>query len=653
MKVSWMRRWLCGREPNPPVWPDTDESKVIVVSPQDCQDPETVKALQEQISDPYDPNSTNMGKTLIPKGTFTSANHFSSRRRAVLFKPGTYDIDLEVGYYSQVLGLGSSSSDVVFEDVKKGNDIIEERYGIFVPALDRHVCPWGLCLNTFWRSAENFSSNVTGRSKQYTGLDQGLGLQWAVSQAAPLRRVHARQGLTLGDGAAYASGGFVANLKVEGITNQVAQQQFCHRNVQFTEGVQHGAWSLVFSGCTDQDNQSYPATNLPYRGAGKPAITVAQLPLVTMEKPYIVLQSDQKRFSLRVPKRVVAKSSTSQTNKDGPVPSTIGPRLGHEPNDSVRDFSRVRVVRSDENSPTLRIQQALDEGKDVVLAAGIFHLTSTIEIKDSNRVILGIGMATLMAPPNGSPCIRVRPFCSGVRLAGIILEASERSSSVPSYPGVSCLLEWGEEGVTDAGKEQNPGGMFDLFCRVGGDTDGDRTKIYVDAMVRLHSGNLVGDNVWLWRADHAKLQKGEEPNYPNISPDYWQVQENELQVKKYGLEVVGNDITIYGLQVEHANGHQTVWRGERGVVVFYQCELPYGVSQTSFGDPGYLGYWVEEGVSQHTVYAPGIYSNFRNHRVEVQTAMQTPTPNLSLDRVLPKAVNVINPFTVLLDNHFG
>ena len=650
-------------EPNPPQWPNNDKSKVLVVTPEDCLDEAKVKMLQEHISDPYNADSVNVGTTSIPKGTFTSKNHFSRKRQAVLFTPGRYSIDLQVGYYSQVLGVGSSANDVVFEDVKKGDEIIEERYGVFVPALDRHAQDWGLCLNTFWRGAENFSSNVTGRSRQYSGLDQKLGMQWAVSQAAPLRRVHAHQGLTLGDGGAYSSGGFMANMIVEGVMDAVAQQQFFHRNVQFKTGIQNGAWSLVFSGCTDQDNQSYPVSNSP-KGTNRPAITVSKVPSVRMEKPFIVLKKDKMGFELHVPKPFFHDAA----NKRGPswrsccsrVVRTMGPSIDDDEKDrDVRDFSRVRVVRSDEADPTFRIQEALDQGKDVVLAAGIFYLTCTIEIKKSNQVILGIGMATMIAPPDGSPCIHVQPFSSGVRLAGITLEPSERNSTNESYNGVSSLLEWGTEGVDDPGNALHPGGLFDLFCRVGGDTDGDRAQIYVDTMVRLHSGNVIGDNLWLWRADHAKLRPGETSNYPSIDKDLWQTEEHEFQVKRSGLDVIGDDITIYGLAVEHANGHQTVWKGDRGTVVFYQCELPYGVSQTSFGEPGYRGYLVEgdrDGMTQHTVYAPGVYSNFRNTSVAVGTAIQTPEHlPLSINKISKEEryLSIINPFTVLLDNNFG
>jgi hypothetical protein len=49
------------------------------------------------------------------------------------------------------------------------------------------------------------------------------------------------------------------------------------------------------------------------------------------------------------------------------------------------------------------------------------------------------------------------------------------------------------------------------------------------------------------------------------------------------LEVLSDDVTIYGLAAEHTLGDLVLWRGERGRVYFYQCELPYDVATDTFG----------------------------------------------------------------------
>lgn len=565
-------------EPNPPQWPDSVQ---IIRETDDMKD---VLLALKQTEDGWN----------FENESWTSDHHFSSRRHALLFAPGTYtDLTWQVGYYVQVAGLGTSPDDVEFRNC-----------GPHVPAVNHHIHEGGTCLDTFWRSGENF-------------LVSGTNMTWAVSQAAPLRRVHITEDLFLFDGPAYASGGHLANAQVDGVLHFGGQQQWMSRNVHLEKGIQGGAWSLVFVGCTG---------HVPDASSGdetSPSITVLETPAVRIEKPYVALQEDGIMFDLRVPRAVIDETSTTGPLFDGTI-------------DDVRDFSNVHLAVAGDDT----VQAALDEGKDVVFAPGIHTLNKTLDVRHDNQVILGLGLATIVAPTDGSPCIHIAPGASGVRIAGVMLEASTRSEC---NTGVhkSSLLEWGDEGFKDTGDPYYPGAMFDVFCRVGGATKGNRSDIYVDAMMRIHSGNVVGDNLWLWRADHSELKDSESmTNYPHISPLYHQTEENEFRVET-GIEVCGDDVTMFGLAVEHANGHQTVWSGERGVVYFYQCELPYGVKQESFGDKGFTGYLTTDNVKNHTLAGAGIYSNFRNEEVKVSTAIRHPETN----------IQCINPFTVRLDNN--
>jgi hypothetical protein len=573
-------------ELNPPIWP----SSVKIVH--ESLGMEAIRDMLQETQDSW--NETGQ--------TFTCDHHFSSRRWALLFAPGTYSgIDLEIGYYVQIAGLGTSPDQVQFVDCDKGPH---------VPALNRHLRhDQGTCLDTFWRSAENFASHAT------------QGMKWAVSQAAPLRRVHVGKDLYLHDHGAYASGGHVANAKIDGHVYAGGQQQYLMRNVEFQAGASGGAWGMVHVGCTGQVPESSTGNETA------PSITVIETPKIRIEKPYVALQNDGTRFELRVPLPLFQPETNVGPLFDGSM-------------EEARDFTSVRVVRSDE-SPS-RIQEALDEGKDVVLAAGIFYLDETLEMKTPNQVLLGLGLASLVAPSNGTPCIHVAPRVAGVRIAGIMLEASETDSNRCSSKGVSTLLEWGDEGVHDPGSKAFPGALFDIFCRVGGATVGRRDAIAVDTMMRIHSGNIVGDNLWLWRADHADLGKNEEANYPHISPIFWQTEQDEYRVET-GIEVFGDDVTMYGLAVEHANGHQLSWSGERGSVHFFQCEFPYGVDR-SFAEKEFRGYLVNDHVTEHAAYSPGIYSNFRNDDVVVSTAIEHPEKPM---------IYIVNPFTVKLDNNGG
>ena len=268
-----------NNEPLKPEWPEN----VMVFNPTDCA--VDIKAKIKPSEDPIR-KYTDAGEE---KETYHSAHHFSTKHYALLFAPGEYkDCKFEVGYYVQIAGLGKTA---------KGEGAVKftgKDSGPFIPALNkdldstRHI--WnqadpitrhGLCLDTFWRSAENFSSENT---------------QWAVSQAAPLRRVHVSNDLTFGDGAAYASGGFLANAEVGGTCDFVANQQWISRSVDFQGEVQGGAWSLVFSGCTG----NVPIPDVPVPNNDLLCMTVEEKPDVRVEKPYIVMNSER-NYELHIP----------------------------------------------------------------------------------------------------------------------------------------------------------------------------------------------------------------------------------------------------------------------------------------------------------------------------------------------------------------
>ena len=103
------------------------------------------------------------------------SNQFGTQRYALLFEPGTYGssaapLNFQVGYYTAVAGLGVSPSDVV---INGSIDVYNQ-------------CFSGSCiaLVNFWRSLSNVTINVTNPT-----FGCHTGEFWAVSQAAPLRRV--------------------------------------------------------------------------------------------------------------------------------------------------------------------------------------------------------------------------------------------------------------------------------------------------------------------------------------------------------------------------------------------------------------------------------------------------------------------------------
>ena len=131
-----------------------------------------------------------------------------------------------------------------------------------------------------------------------------------------------------------------------------------------------------------------------------------------------------------------------------------------------------------------------------------------------------------------------------------------------------------------------------------------------DCMVTIHSSNVVGDNFWLWRADHGR----------DVG---WTANRN-----KTGLIVNGNDVTIYGLFVEQTQEYQTIWNGNGGRVYFYQSEMPYDPpSQEAWrhGDVnGFASYKVADGVTTHEAWGLGVYCVFYKAPVLAENAIETP-----------------------------
>jgi hypothetical protein len=138
---------------------------------------------------------------------------FSESRFALMFLPGVYKLNIRVGYYTQLLGLGAVPDDVVI------------RGGVSVPNQGTGNSPGAL--DTFWRGAENLRVEVLGDRQMY----------WAVSQACPLRRVHVVGDLNFAKAPGWSSGGFLADSIIDGTCRGITQQQWAVRNTHCTYSV--------------------------------------------------------------------------------------------------------------------------------------------------------------------------------------------------------------------------------------------------------------------------------------------------------------------------------------------------------------------------------------------------------------------------------
>jgi hypothetical protein len=476
---------------------------------------------------------------------------FGTGRYAFLFKPGRYAVDVPVGFYTHVAGLGQSPGDVTIAG-RVWTDAAWMNYNA--------TC-------NFWRAMENLTVLPP----------EGVNI-WAVSQAAPMRRTHIQGHLQLWSGKGGASGGFMADCRVDGAVKSGSQQQWFSRNSGWKEW-EDVNWNMVFVGC-----ENPPPGEWPER-----AVTRIQSTPVIREKPYLAVEGDR-WFVVLPPLRRQPTSGTSW-------------ETGRSPGEPI-PLDRFYIVKAGRDTAA-SLNAALRAGHHLLVTPGVYPLDDTLVVARTNTIILGLGFPSLV-PSTGRTALRVEAG-EGVIVSGVVIDAGPRESET--------LVQIGLSGRA-AGRAENPTCVHDLACRVGGYGPG-KARL----MVAIHDQHVIGDNFWLWRADHGE----------NVG---WT--ENPCDT---GLLVTGDDVTLYGLFVEHTQKYQTVWQGERGRVFFYQSEMPYDPpSQDAWNSPtgdGYASYKVGGNVRTHEAWGLGVYHVFFKAPVVAANAIEAPeSPDIRLHHML-------------------
>jgi len=300
-------------------------------------------------------------------------NQFGSQRYALLFKPGSYNVNANIGFYTSIAGLGRSPNDVTVN-------------GVTVDA------GWfnGNATQNFWRSAENMTINTPA------GFNR-----WAVAQAAPFRRMDVHGDLNLAPtGYGWASGGYIADSRISGTVQPYSQQQWFTRDSQIG-GWLNGVWNMVFTGVVGAPAQSFP--NPPYT-------VVGQSP-VTREKPFLYVDTAG-AYQVFVP---ALRSNTQGTTWAG----------GSSPGSSI-PLSQFYVAKPGDSAAT--INTALNQGLNLLFTPGIYHIGQTINVTRPDTVVLGLGYPTLI-PDNGVVPMSVADS-DGVKLAGLLFDAGPVTSPV-------------------------------------------------------------------------------------------------------------------------------------------------------------------------------------------------------------------------------
>jgi len=447
-------------------------------------------------------------------------------------------------------------------------------YEVKIPNINVDASTNGNALVNFWRSVENLAID-TGNSE--------TEVKWAASQAAPLRRLYVNGKLHLDDIGKEASGGFLADSFITGQTGSWSQQQYFVRNSVLTNGWYNGVWNILFVG-----TENAPATTENWGSATYNSHTNVAVTDVIREKPFLYLD-DEGTYQVFVPalrENALGISWSENSMGDGyslPVEAFY--------------IAKPDVDTAD------TINHALSEGKNLILTPGIYEVDKPIEVTNANTVVLGLGMATIRVKNTASGMIVADE--DGITIAGVLFDAGEQGSET--------LLQVGD-GESKKEHSLNPILLSDIFTRVGGGQEAGKTG----KSVEINSNNVIGDHFWLWRADHGK----------DVA---W-----TTNTGKNGLVVNGDDVTIYGLFVEHFQEYQTLWNGEGGATYFYQSELPYDVPyQTDWMSHdgtvnGYASLKVADEVQRHKAVALGVYSVFTltseyiqlDHAIEVSNGSE-------------------------------
>jgi hypothetical protein len=363
-------------------------------------------------------------------------------------------------------------------------------------------------------------------------------------------------------------------------------QQYMVRNSSIggANGCPGGLWNNVYSGV-----KGAPAP--VFTGQCEQNTVLASSP-VTEEEPFLYTDASGK-FNVFVP--AVQKSSSGTSWSSGA--------------EAGKSLPLSSFFVANPGTSVAAIDLALLAGKNLILTPGVYNVSAPILVSRPGTVVLGLGYATLV-PQHGTIPMVVAPN-TGVKVSGLIFDAGAVNS--PALLSVGTPLP-------AAGSASDPDTIQDVFFRIGG---AETTTTSATVSLLDNASNSIIDDVWAWRADHGN----------NVG---WTENKGDT-----GLVVTGNNVTAYGLAVEHYQKSEVVWTGQGGTDVFFQNELPYDVpSQSAWNESatfsGYPAFQVGSGVKSFTGYGMGSYVVFidTSATLHVTEAFQAPqAPGVKFNNV--------------------
>lgn len=316
---------------------------------------------------------------------------------AFLFMPGTYTVDIPIGYYTHVAGLGKSSDEVIIN----GGPVVSNGSKNFTNGA----------LNNFWRSCENMTVNPLGSSFI---KDSTSTMTYAVSQASSLRSVNINGDLALsqmiGNDMGYSSGGFIANCKISGTLAMGSQQQFICRNTEYNT-FPAISWNHVNVGCTSTTGIRTSCCIHTPQGetvASSSNLTVVEETPSVYEKPYLASvnpKNPNNRESI-INSIVVICPGLSNTSGTSNNINTIIP------------ISKYRIVKKDITSQLLNQILSDPNIQCIIFSPGRYNIDSPINL--SGQLLFGLGVPILRSTKNN--CI-----VSGYgKISGIVFDADSK-----------------------------------------------------------------------------------------------------------------------------------------------------------------------------------------------------------------------------------
>lgn len=370
-------------------------------------------------------------------------------------------------------------------------------------------------------------------------------ITWSTSQSCPVRRVDIQGDLYLAEcDTCWSSGGYLADARVSGRVVPRTQQQFFFRNCDFGKGVDtSNGVNFVFLGNSG---------NMSEQQDKEPKVSVVDRVPELAEKPFLVEEDGD--WSIAVPAARQASQGPGDESK------------------LERSISMEDVYVAKDGDTAEAINAGIVGKQALLLTPGIYGMERAVQITEPNFVVLGIGFATLV---NHQGDVALSVEAADVRVAGVFFDAGSHSSE--------ALLRWsGDRGflhdaitrMAATSYERN----FHSSCSVPS----------TDTHVQIDGDGVTVDHTWIWHADHDDCDGQSDEAFSG-----------------HGLLVNGNNVTAYGLMVEHTMRNMVQWNGEGGSTFFYQSEFPY--NQPNFGSDGYHGYAVAPTVKTHQATGIGSY----------------------------------------------